>query len=46
VELFQFGWTGFKGSVDNIDVSGQFLVGSNIIVPNPRTGFKLYGTMF
>lgn len=46
VDLFQFGWTGFKGSVDNIDASGQFLVGSNLMVPSPRTGFQLRSSLF
>jgi hypothetical protein len=46
VELFQFGWTGFKGVNNSIDVSGQFLVGSNTMVPSPRTGFKLSSTLF
>ena len=43
---FAFGWTGFKGAQQSIDVSGQFLVGSQIMVPNPRTGFKLLSTLF
>lgn len=46
VPLFQFGWTGFKGARESIDVTGQFLVGSNIMVPNPRSGFKLLSTLF
>jgi hypothetical protein len=46
VDLFQYGWTGFKGVNNSIDVSGQFLVGSNILVPSPRTGFKLSSTLF
>jgi len=46
VELFSYGWTGFKGAQGSIDVSGQFLVGSNLMVPNPRTGFKLLSTLF
>jgi hypothetical protein len=46
VDLFQFGWTGFKGVNNSIDVSGQFLVGSNIMVPSPRTGAKLASTLF
>lgn len=46
VALFQFGWTGFKGVNNSIDVSGQFLVGSNLMVPSPRTGFKLSSTLF
>ena len=39
--LFQFGWTGFKGANNSIDVAGQYLVGSQILVPNPRSCFKL-----
>lgn len=41
---FQFGFTGFKEAQNTIDVSGQFLYAGNILVPNPRTGFKLNGT--
>jgi hypothetical protein len=43
---FQFGFTGFKETNNTIDVAGQFLVGSNIVVPNPRSGFKLLSTLF
>lgn len=43
---FQFGFTGFKESNNTIDVAGQFLVGSNLVVPNPRSGFKLLSTLF
>lgn len=46
VALFQFGFTGFKGTNNSIDVSGQYLVGSNIMVPSPRTGFKLSSALF
>ncbi len=46
VALFQYGWTGFKGVNNSIDVSGQFLMGSNTMVPSPRTGFKLLSTLF
>lgn len=46
VPLFQYGWTGFKGVNNSIDVSGQFLVGSNLMVPSPRTGFKLASALF
>jgi hypothetical protein len=46
VKLFQYGWTGFKGTNNSIDVSGQFLVGSNILCPSPRTSFKLSSTLF
>jgi len=41
---FQFGFTGFKEAQNTIDVSGQFLWAGDIVVPNPRTGFKLNGT--
>jgi len=41
---FQFGFTGFKEAQNTIDVSGQQLYAGDIIVPNPRTGFKLNGT--
>ena len=41
---FQFGFTGFKEAQDSIDVSGQYLWAGNIVVPSPRTGFKLAGT--
>jgi hypothetical protein len=40
---FQFGFTGFKENQQSIDVAGQFLFAGNIMVPNPRTGFKLSG---
>jgi hypothetical protein len=43
---FQFGWTGFKEANNTIDVAGQFLVGSALIIPNPRSGFKLTSTLF
>ena len=43
---FQFGFTGFKESSNTLDVAGQFLVGSNIVVPNPRSQFKLLSTIF
>ena len=43
---FQFGFTGFKEANNTIDVAGQYLVGSNIVVPNPRSGFKLLSTLF
>lgn len=41
---FQFGFTGFKEAQNTIEVAGQFLWAGNIVVPNPRTGFKLNGT--
>ena len=46
VPLFQYGWTGFKGAKDDLDVAGQFLVASNILVPSPRTGAQLQSTLF
>jgi hypothetical protein len=42
--MFQFGWTGFKGANNSIDVAGQYLVGSQIVLPNPRSCFKLTAT--
>jgi hypothetical protein len=45
VPLFQYGWTGFKGTPKAIDVSGQFLVGSNILCPSPRTSFQIRSTL-
>ncbi len=44
--LFQFGFTGFKGSNKSIDVAGQYIVGNQIMCPNPRSGFKLSSTLF
>lgn len=41
---FQFGFTGFKEAQNSIDVSGQFLFSGNMIIPNPRTNFKLVGS--
>jgi hypothetical protein len=43
---FQYGFTGFKEANNSMDVAGQFLVGSNIVVPNPRSGFKILSTGF
>lgn len=43
---FQFGFTGFKEAANSIDVAGQFLVGNQMVVPNPRSGFKLLSTLF
>lgn len=43
---FQMGWTGFKEGQNSIDVAGQFLVANNIVIPNPRTGFKLLSSQF
>lgn len=44
--LFQFGWTGFKGANNTIDVAGQYLVGNQMVIPNPRSGFKLTSALF
>lgn len=41
---FQFGFTGFKEAQNTIDVSGQYLIGSNLLCSSPRTSFKLLGT--
>ena len=41
---FQFGFTGFKEAQNTIDVSGQFMFAGNLVVPSPRTSFKLVGT--
>lgn len=43
---FQYGFTGFKEVNATIDVAGQFLVANNMLIPNPRTGFKLLSTLF
>lgn len=43
---FQFGFTGFKELPSTIDVAGQFLWAGQIVVPNPRSGFKLSYTGF
>lgn len=41
---FQFGFTGFKEAQNTIDVSGQFLIASNLICASPRTSFKMIGS--
>lgn len=41
---FQFGFTGFKETANSIDLAGQFLFAGNLIYPNPRLCFKLYGS--
>jgi hypothetical protein len=43
---FQFGFTGFKEAQNSIDVSGQFLVASQLVMPNPRTSFKILSSQF
>jgi len=46
VDKFQFGFTGWKEDQRSIDVAGQYLVATNIMVPNPRTCFKLKSSLF
>jgi hypothetical protein len=43
---FQYGFTGFKEASNTIDVAGQFLVGEDLVLPNPRTSFKLLNSTF
>ncbi len=43
---FRFGWTGFKEGQNTIDVAGQQLVATQLVVPNPRTGFKILSSQF
>lgn len=43
---FQYGFTGFKEANNSIDVAGQFLVGHDIVIPNPRSCFKIINTTF
>lgn len=43
---FQFGFTGFKEAANTIDVAGQFLVGSQLVGPNPRSGAKILSNLF
>ena len=42
--LFNFGFTGFKGTQLGIDTAGQFLAGTTLLVPGCRTDFKLTST--
>lgn len=42
--LFNFGFTGFKGTQLGIDTAGQFLCGTTLLVPGARTCFKLQST--
>jgi hypothetical protein len=42
--LFNFGFTGFKGTQLGIDTAGQFLAGTTLLVPGSRTCFKLTST--
>ena len=42
--LFNFGFTGFKGTQLGIDTAGQFLAGTTLLVPGCRTCFKLTST--
>jgi len=39
--LFNFGFTGFKGTQLGIDTAGQFLAGTTLLVPGTRTCFKM-----
>lgn len=41
-KMFQFGFTGFKWSVDSTVVSGQYLASVNITVQAPRLMHQLY----
>jgi hypothetical protein len=41
----QFGFTGFKEAQQSLDVAGQFVWAGNLINANPRTCFKLVGTV-
>ncbi len=41
---FQFGFTGFKDAQQTIDLAGQYLWSGNLVVPNPRSCFKMVGT--
>jgi hypothetical protein len=43
---FQYGFTGFKEANNTIDVAGQFLVGHDLVIPNPRSGFKILNSNF
>jgi hypothetical protein len=49
VPLFQWGFTGFKEAANSIDYAGQYLVGTQFLLPNPRSCAKLLctaGTLF
>ncbi|HVA00099.1 MAG TPA: phage major capsid protein [Terriglobia bacterium] len=42
--LFQFGFTGFKEDQATVgDVAGQYAFGGDLVIPNPRTCFQLFG---
>jgi hypothetical protein len=43
---FQWGFTGFKENSNSMDVSGQTLVGQDLVCPNPRTAFKVLNSNF
>ena len=43
---FRFGFTGFKEGQNTIDVAGQQLVATQLVIPNPRTGFKILSSQF
>ena len=42
--LFNFGFTGFKGTQLGIDTAGQFLAGTTLLAPGTRTCFKITST--
>lgn len=44
VPLFQWGFTGFKESANTIDYAGQYFVGTQFFLPNPRSCAKLTAT--
>lgn len=45
-KLFQWGFTGFKGVPNTLDVAGQYLVGNQMMLPSPRSCFKIKSTLF
>lgn len=44
VPLFMWGFTGFKEAANSIDYAGQYLVGTQFLLPNPRSCAKLTST--
>lgn len=49
VPLFMWGFTGFKEAANTIDYAGQYCVGTQFLLPNPRSCAKLLctaGTLF
>lgn len=45
-KMFFYGFTGMKGDQASIDYAGQYLLASQIMYTNPRTGFKLKSSLF